>query len=541
MKKAFFLLAFTLLSGIIFAQNEKPKMVVGIVVDQLKQEYLWRFENHFLEDGLRRLMVEGFVAKNAHYNYSMTNTGPGHASIYTGTTPAHHGIVSNSWYNRGMGKSLYCAEDSTVQAVGGSIRNGLISPANLYSSTITDEIKWATQKQAKVIAMSIKDRGAALPGGHLSDGSYWYDSATGNMMTSTYYMSELPEWVKNFNARQWPNQYLNGSWSPSKDLSLYKESGDDDSPYERGFRGKDTPTLPYNLSELRKTNGNLGMLPNTPFGNSLITEFALSAIEAEQMGEDNITDFIAISYSSPDYIGHNFGPQSKEVQDTYIKLDAELSRLFNALDQKIGKGNYLVFLSSDHGVAENSIRMKNEAFRIDNLDSKAFGQYIESATKARFGDAEWFEVSSGLDLFLNHDVVEAQGIDLYDIQLFVAQKAMQYPGVHYALTGTDLLRQSYDQHIPSLIQMAYHPKESGDVKLVMQPGWQGYGGKGTGHGSPWTYDTHIPIMFYGWGVQPGSTVRKINITDIAPTLSMMLDIRLPNAATGQPIMEIFEK
>lgn len=523
------------------AQNEKPKMVVGIVVDQLKQEYLSRFEEHFSDNGFKRLMVDGFVAKNGHYNYSMTNTGPGHASIYTGTTPAHHGIVNNNWYNRSIGKSLYCAEDSTVQAVGGSARNGLISPANLYSSTITDEVKWATQKRGKVIAMSIKDRGAALPGGHLSDGSYWYDSATGNMMTSTYYTSDLPEWVKNFNAAKWADQYLNNTWAPSKDLSTYQESGEDNSPYERGFRGKDTPTLPYNLAELRKTNGNFRMLPTTPFGNSIITEFALSALSAEQLGEDDYVDFMAVSYSSTDYIGHNFGPQSKEVQDTYIKLDAELSRLFKALDDKLGEGNYLVFLSSDHGVAENSIRMKDEQFRIDNMDYRGFAQYIEAATIAKFGQAEWFEVPSGLDLFLDHDVVAAQGVDLYEIQLFVAQKAMQFPGVHLALTGTDLTRQSYDQYIPSLMQMAYHPKESGDVKLVLQPGWQSYGGQGTGHGSPWTYDTHIPIMFYGWGVKKGSTVRKIHITDIAPTISMMLDIRLPNAATGQPILEIFEK
>ena len=220
-----------------------------------------------------------------------------------------------------------------------------------------------TQQRGKVIAISIKDRGSALPGGHLSDGSYWYDSQTGNFMTSTYYMNELPDWVKDFNDKKLPDQYLGQTWNTFLPIESYVESGEDNSPYERGFRGKETPTLPYNLTDLRSQNGNFGMLSSTPWGNTILADLAIAAIDAEGLGLDNVTDFLAVSFSSPDYIGHNFGPQSKEVQDNYVRLDRELERIFKHLDEKVGEGNYTVFLSADHAVAENSKRMEDLKFR----------------------------------------------------------------------------------------------------------------------------------------------------------------------------------
>jgi len=540
MKRSIFILSLFILTIGLKGQTERPKLVVGIMVDQMKQEYIWRFENHFGEGGLKRLMNNGFAAKNGHYNYAATSTGPGHASVYTGTTPSVHGIVNNSWYSRLLKRSVYCAEDTAVVAVGGSERSGRISPMNLYSSTITDELKLSTQQQGKVIAMSIKDRGSALPGGHYSDGSYWYDSNTGDFMTSSYYMDELPDWMKAFNNRKLADKYLNETWNTVKPISEYNESGIDNSPYESGFKGKETPTFPYDLSKLRADNGNFGMLPSTPFGNTILNELALAAIDAEGLGADATTDFLAVSFSSPDYIGHNFGPQSKEVQDTYIRLDKEIESLLNALDSKVGKGNYVVFLTADHAVAENSLRMKNDKFRVDNFNSGEMGKALEKAVNEKYGEAEWFEVGRGYDLFLNHDLIKEKKVNLYEMQLFVAQEAMKFEGVYLALTGTDLVRNSYGDLMRSLVQSAYHTKESGDVKLILDPAWQSGRAKGTGHGNAWTYDTHVPIIFYGWGVKKGTSVRKIHITDIAPTLSMLLQIRLPNGATGQPIFEAFK-
>ncbi len=519
--------------------NEKPKLVVGIVVDQMKQEYLTRFYGNFGEGGFKRFVEEGFMARNGHYNYSSTNTGPGHASVYTGTTPAVHGIVNNSWYSRSLGRSVYCAEDTTVVAVGGTAKNGLISPMNLYSTTITDELKLYTQKQGKVIAMSIKDRGSALPGGHLSDGSYWYDSSTGEFMTSTYYMKDLPNWVKSFNSAQHVDKYLNMTWDTFLPIENYNISGPDNSQYESGFRGKDTPTFPYNLKELRKDNGNFSLISSTPFGNSLLTEFAISAVDAEKLGQDNTPDFLAVSYSSTDYIGHNFGPQSKEVQDTYIRLDRELAKLFDALDQKVGKGNYSVFLTADHAVAENSIQMKDDGFKTDNFSNSNARKAVSAALSAKYGAKAWIESFSN-NIHLNHKLIEAEGIDLYEMQNFVAAKMMEQNGIYIALTARDLVTNNYTKNIKNLLQNAYHTKESGDVLVVMDPGWQTGGSKGTGHGNSWTYDTHVPILFYGWGIKKGNSVREIHITDIAPSVSMLLNMRLPNGATGTPILEIFK-
>jgi len=472
MKRSIFILSLFILAIGLKGQTERPKLVVGIMVDQMKQEYIWRFENHFGEGGLKRLMNDGFAAKNGHYNYAATSTGPGHASVYTGTTPSVHGIVNNSWYSRLLKRSVYCAEDTAVVAVGGSERSGRISPMNLYSSTITDELKLSTQQQGKVIAMSIKDRGSALPGGHYSDGSYWYDSNTGDFMTSSYYMDELPDWMKAFNNRKLADKYLNETWNTVKPISEYNESGIDNSPYESGFKGKETPTFPYDLSKLRADNGNFGMLPSTPFGNTILNELALAAIDAEGLGADATTDFLAVSFSSPDYIGHNFGPQSKEVQDTYIRLDKEIESLLNALDSKVGKGNYVVFLTADHAVAENSLRMKNDKFRVDNFNSGEMGKALEKAVNEKYGEAEWFEVGRGYDLFLNHDLIKEKKVNLYEMQLFVAQEAMKFEGVYLALTGTDLVRNSYGDLMRSLVQSAYHTKESGDVKLILDPAWQ---------------------------------------------------------------------
>lgn len=518
--------------------TEKPKLVVGIIVDQMKQDYLTRFYHKFGEDGFKRLAEQGFMARNGHFNYAPTVTGPGHASVYTGTTPANHGIAGNTWYSRVLKRSVYCAEDTAVANVGGSPSAGKISPKNLYTSTITDELKLSTQRRAKVIAMSIKDRGSALPGGHLSDGSYWYDSGTGEFMTSTYYMEELPKWVSKFNKKKNGLKYLETPWTTLYPIEEYVESGIDDSPYENSIVGKPTPTFPYAFSHLDEKQKN-NFIRSTPFGNSLLADLALEAIDAEKLGDDDITDFLAVSFSSTDYIGHYYGPQSIEVQDTYLRLDKEIARILAALDKKLGDGNYTVFLTADHGVAENSQRMADEKFRIANFKYKPMRVAIEAALNQKFGFAKWVESGTGA-IYLDRKLIAEQKVDLIEMQRAVAQVAETFPGVHKAYTAHDLSTKEYTEGLAQLIQNGYHNKESADVVVVLDPGWQGGGQTGTTHGSGWTYDTHVPILMYGWGIKPGNSVRYTTITDIAPTLSMLLNIRLPNGATGQPIKEVFK-
>jgi predicted AlkP superfamily pyrophosphatase or phosphodiesterase len=535
-----FYLALTL--GTSFAQStqEKPKLIIGIIVDQMRQEYLYKFADRYSEGGFKRLMNEGFMMKNGHYNYIPTFTGPGHASVYTGTTPATHGIIGNNWYVRSLNKSIYCAEDSTVTNVGGTPSNGQISPRNMLSTTITDELRFSTNKRSKVVGLAIKDRGASLPAGHLGD-AYWYDSENGDFMTSTYYYDSLPKWVQDFNAKKLPDSYLSKTWEPLYPIETYKQSIDDNNNFEAPFIGKETPTFPYILDSLRANNDNYGLIAATPFGNSLTLDFAYAAIEGEQLGKRGETDFLAVSFSSPDYIGHRFGPASKEVEDNYLRLDLEMEQFLNYLDKTYGKGEYLVFLSADHGVAEVATHMVSENVPAGNLNVAYISGQLRGYTQQKYGGGDWVLNFSNEQIFLNSELAKEKGVKISDMEEDLAKFLMKFKGIKEVYTSTSMRNTAFTQDRPALLQMGYNHKSSGDLLLILEPGWLTGGARGTSHGTGFSYDTNVPILFFGWGVKHGSSSRHASITDIAPTLSMMLDIRLPNGSNGTPIHEITDK
>lgn len=528
--------------GTTFAQStqEKPKLIVGIIVDQMRQEYLYKFADRYSEGGFKRMMNEGFMMKNGHYNYIPTYTGPGHASVYTGTTPATHGIIGNNWYVRSLNKSIYCAEDSTVTNVGGTPSNGQISPRNLLTTTITDELRFATNKRSKVVGLAIKDRGASLPAGHLGD-AYWYDSENGDFMTSTYYYDSLPKWVQDFNAKKLPDSYLSKTWEPLFPIQTYKQSIEDNNAFEAPFVGKETPTFPYILDSLRANNDNYGLVASTPFGNSLTLDFAMAAIEGEKLGKRGETDFLAVSFSSPDYIGHRFGPASKEVEDNYLRLDLEMEKLLNYLDKTYGKGGYLVFLSADHGVADVATYMASENVPAGNLNVSYLAGQLKGYTQQKYGVGEWIINISNEQIFLNSDLAREKGVKISDMEEDLAKFLMKFKGIKEVYTSTSMRNTSFTQDRPSLLQMGYNHKSSGELLIILEPGWLTGGARGTSHGTGFSYDTNVPILFFGWGVKHGSSSRHASITDIAPTLSMMLDIRLPNGSNGSPILEITDK
>jgi len=542
MRKSAFLL-FMVAALSVAAQSSKPKLVVGIVVDQMRHEYLQRFESKFQNNGFKRMMNDGFEARNTHYNYVPTYTAPGHASIYTGTTPRYHGIISNDWYSRVLERPVYCVGDTLASAVGGSSKSGKISPKNLITNTITDELKLSTNFRSKVIGMSIKDRGAVLPAGHTPDGAYWFDSRTGEFMTSDYFKKELPNWVKEFNSKKLVDKYLNQDWETLLPIAEYVESTADNTPYEGGFKGKDTPTFPYDLKKLRKQNDPYGMIRTTPFGNSLLADLAKMAIDNEDLGKDDITDFLAVSFSSTDYVGHNFGPNSIELEDTYLRLDQDLASLLSYLDEKVGEGEYMVFLTADHGVAANSLFLMDHGLpggfiSLDETKALVGPMIIEA-----FGDADIIENISNDQVFLNRELIKSKGLDLEATQDKMAEILMNIPQVAEVFTATDMANRDFSDPIRLAVQNGFNRKLSGDLMLVMKPGYlhNNYGTTGTSHGTPFTYDTHVPLLFYGNGIKKGSTVEKVYITDIVPTVSMLLNISIPNAAvTGEPIEELFE-
>ena len=331
------------------AAHETPKLVVGIMVDQMRSDYIQKYWDKFGEDGFKRLVNEGFTFTNNHFDYMPTSTGPGHASVYTGTTPAVHGVMGNGWYVRETGKSINVIEVPGYTGVGtGPGQENDKAPSNLLSTTVGDELRLHSNFRSKVIGISRKDRGAILPAGHTGE-AYWYDGGTGHFISSSYYFNELPAWVKAFNARNIAKEYLK-PWETLLPIEEYVESMPDDNPYENLYKGETAPVFPHNLPEIAKTEG-LGVLSSTPFHNDILLEMAIAAIEGEKLGSRSTPDLLAISFSATDAVGHQFGPSSVEVQDTYRRLDRTLAKLLNYLDDNFGKENILLFLTSDHAVS----------------------------------------------------------------------------------------------------------------------------------------------------------------------------------------------
>jgi predicted AlkP superfamily pyrophosphatase or phosphodiesterase len=519
---------------------------VGIVVDQMRQEYLYRFAPKFGNGGFKRLMNEGFMLRNAHYNYVPTYTGPGHASIYTGATPSIHGIIGNDWYDKDLKKDVNCVGDERYQVVGVDKGNGDVSPWRMLSTTITDELKIFTQKKAKVIGISFKDRGAVLPAGHAADGAYWYDGGTGKFISSTYYKPGLPMWLEKFNELKLADKYLSLTWSTALPIDQYKESSLDDSPYESKLTGKDRPVFPYNLAELRKTNGNFELLTQVPFGDDLITEAAKAAMDGESMGIDAVTDFLCVSYSVTDAIGHAMGPNSIEVEDTYIRLDKNIEDLLQTLDKKIGQGQYLVFLSSDHGVAEVPKHMLDMKIPAGYFDQKKMEKGLNDHLSQYFPGVKLIEKISNNQVFLDHAIFrgdpKSSGVDLLIATQLISRYLISVEGVGSVFTRNDINEISLgDSGSKGIVARGFHRKRSGDVAYTLEPGWFSGGSNGSTHGSPFTYDTNVPIIFFGMGVNRGVSDQYHAITDISPTLSVLLKIKFPNGCVGQPIEEAIKK
>ncbi|WP_418511330.1 alkaline phosphatase PafA [Corallibacter sp.] len=521
--------------------KSNPKLVIGIVVDQMRYDYLTRFYNKYGEGGFKRLMNEGFNCKNNHFNYVPTYTGPGHASVYTGTTPKYHGIISNNWYDKVSKASVYCAQDDAVESIGTTSRAGKMSPNRMQTTTFADENRLFTQKKGKTIGIAIKDRGAILPAGHTANAAYWFHGKDeGQWITSTYYMEDLPKWVKDFNKSKTVKSYLK-TWNTLYDIKTYVESGDDLNDFEGGFKGKETATFPYDLKALKDENGGYDILKTTPFGNSLTADFALAAIEGEDLGQDEITDVLTVSFSCTDYVGHNFGVNSKEVEDTYLRLDKDLERLLKVLDKKVGSGEYTVFLTADHGAVDVPAYLKSlnvPAGYIDNSDMKT--KFTEFMTKT-YGTSDLVENVSNNQVFLNRKKIKALGLDLSSVQQTIVNELITYNDIDKAYTAQAMISTSFPDGIEHMIQNGFNQKRSGDVIVVYNPAYISYSHTGSTHGSGFNYDTHVPLLFYGKGVKQGSTVTRTVIPDIAPTMSALLNISFPSGATGSPLEFVIKK
>lgn len=522
------------------SEFSNPKLVVGIVVDQMRYDYLTRFYNKYGEGGFKRMMNEGFNCKNNHFNYVPTYTGPGHASVFTGTTPKNHGIIANNWYDKETDKTVYCAEDNTVLAVGSNSEAERMSPRRMNTTTFADENRLFTQMRGKSIGISIKDRGAILPVGHTANAAYWFRGKDeGKFITSNYYMNSLPKWVQNFNNSNTVKSYLK-EWKTLYDITTYTESGEDLNNFEGGFKGKETATFPYDLKQLNKKNGGFDILKQSPYGNSLLADFAIEVIKNEALGKDDYTDVLSVSFSSTDYVGHNFGVNSKEIQDTYLRLDKDLERLFNALDREVGKGKYTVFLTADHGAVDVPLYLQSLKIPSGYVKSKDVKDALETFCLERFKTDGLIKNVSNNQVFLNRNKIKELGLDLSIVQQTLVNEIITYEEVYKAYSATTMSTSYFSEGIEHLLQNGYNQKRSGDILTVPYPNHIFYRKTGTSHGSGFNYDTHVPLLFFGHGIKHGETLQKTVIPDITSTISALLGISFPNGASGKPLEFILD-
>ncbi len=533
------LLMFLLVSVFNLHSQNKPKLVVGIVVDQMKTEYLYRFYDDFSNNGFKRLMNDGYTFHNMHYNYVPTYTAPGHASIYTGTTPAIHGIVGNDWYNRKLGREVYCTDDASVVSLG-DINNdeGKMSPKNLASTTITDELRLATNFKGKVIGISIKDRGAILPAGHFANWAFWF-SKTGNFISSTFYGTALPDWVTEFNNEKHYMPYINKGWDLFKPLATYNESLPDDNPYEGKLYNSIAPVFPYNLRDMFDKN-DAGVIRATPYGNNIVADFAMKAIEKENLGKDSITDFLAVSFSSTDYVGHSQGPRSMELQDTYLRLDETIAEFLSYLDKTVGKNNYLIFLTADHAGAENSTFLKDNKLNVNNIELKEVKSILKKFSIDTFGEDLVLNYSS-FNIFFNREIIKNKGLELSKVKTAFKDFLMTQEPIKRVFTEEEILTNSGADYILNAVAKGYDVGQQRDLVIIYKPGFIEYHKTGTTHGSPYSYDTHVPLLFYGWNIKKGESHDRKVITEIAPTLSQLLRIPFPSGTEAHVLTELFQK
>lgn len=534
MKKTLLLL-FVLIAivGGATAQPERPKLVVGLVVDQMRWDYLYRYADRYCDGGFKRLLSEGYSYESTLIPYIPSVTAIGHTSIYTGSVPSIHGIAGNIFMKDG--RVVYCCDDNTVKPVGSDGKAGLMSPCNLQVTTIGDELKAATNNRSKTIGVALKDRASILPAGRNANGAYWYDAESGRFITSTYYMDKLPIWVENFNNQKLADKYLSDNWTTLYPINTYKQSTADETAYEKGIEQGEKATLPLDLKRLKKKYG-YGILRGTPFGNDITFDMAKAAITGENLGNRGETDFLAVSCSSTDIIGHQVAIRAIEIEDTYLRLDKAIASFLTFLDDKVGRGNYLLFLSADHGALDNPQYLIDNRIPAGTWSESDTKKDIESALKAKYPNATGLvKAVMNYQVFFDTQLIDSLGLDYEAIKATTVDVLKRNPKVLYACDMEKVCTSTIPDKIKSRIVNGYNRERSGGVQVVTKPAYSDGGMKGTTHGMWNPYDIHIPLVFMGWGIEHGATAQETYMTDIAATVAAMLHIQMPSGCIGHAL------
>ncbi len=544
MRVRFLILLGLLISQLAWAEKKedkalpRPKLVVGLMVDQMRWDYLYRYYERYGDEGFKRMLTKGFTCENTYIDYVPTVTGIGHSTVYTGTVPAIHGIAGNDFIINKTGETMYCAEDKNVVTVGSHTDAGKMSPRNLLSTTIGDELKLATNFRSKVIGIALKDRGSILPAGHSADAAYWFDAATGNWITSSYYMQELPAWVEKFNNQKLAEKYLKQDWNTLYDIKSYTQSTVDDNEYEGLFEGEERPVFPKKTSQM--ISQGYGVLSSTPYGNTFTLDMAKAAIDNENMGQGKDTDLIAISLSSPDYVGHKFGINAIETEDTYLRLDRDIADFLKFLDKKVGEGNYTIFLTSDHGGAHNVAFLQDNKIPSSKWSGSSVLRALNKKLESVFKVEDIALAIKSYQVYFNYKVIDKFDLDEEMIRKISVDFLKKQDDIAFVVDLNKVGDAAVPQELKNRIVNGHNNARSGGIQLILDPARLSTGSTGTSHGAWNAYDAKIPLIWMGWGIKPGATVRQTHMTDIAPTVSNLLRIQPPNGSIGKTIEEVFK-
>lgn len=542
---------FLLIGALPATAAETPKLVLQITIDQLRGDMPWRFADRFGEGGFRYLMTKGVSFTNAHYRHSTTFTAVGHATLATGGNAAEHGLAGNDWYDVKSGQRVYCVEDPRHPIIGKEVtektKHKGTSPRNMTSSSIGDELIIASGGKSRVFSVSIKDRGAILPGGQLGK-AFWYSSGSGKFVTSTYYYQDYPEWVKAWNKSDHAGKYKEVTWTLKGPQSEYVYGDQDDRAGEKGYKHLKA-TFPHQLGNAKKDSDFYKALRFTPMGDEVTLAFAKELVEKESLGQGKATDMLAISFSATDYLGHAYGPNSLEYEDNLLRLDATLADLFGFIDQKIGLDKTLIVLSSDHGIDQvpetltTGFYMTRAGEGAGRHNPRNFLLRVNAAlqelynTKEPLVSAFW-----NPSLYLNMESVKKLNLKVSEIEKALREEILKIPGFAFAVTRTNLLSGMVTSSpILKKVQRAFHPTRSGNVLVVQKPGWYLYPKVdlfAAMHGSPYSYDTYVPIMFAGPNIKPAIVSRLVGPEDIAATVTNYLGIKPPSGSVGEVLSEV---
>jgi predicted AlkP superfamily pyrophosphatase or phosphodiesterase len=532
--KRTFLLLFSVSAISLSALADPPKLIVAILVDQLRYDYLERYGDQFTTNGFRQFTEKGAFMSFAHYNYVPTVTGPGHASFLSGATPMMHGIVANDWFDRKTGKDVNCVEDQSVDGVGATPGKGRASPKNFIGGTFADELR--LRFRSKIVGISIKDRAAILPAGKKPAGAYWFYPKNGNFITSSYYMDQLPGWVQDFNKRKRAADFVGKTWERLLDPKYYPNP--DSADWEENLPGEKKPV--FNHVVAKSDDGYDNIVPS-PFSNQLLVEFAEAAIEGEHLGQGTAPDLLCVSFSAIDAVGHRFGPYSQEVQDLVLRLDRQLSELFQYLDQKIGLANVAMVLTADHGAAPVPEFVKEQGLDGQRFNEGDFINELKEHLSEEFGPGKWFSSTKLFagNLFLNHATLEKKKLKVEDVTRVVRDFALASGKFQACFSREQILDGRAPGPFGKLVTNGYNAERGGDLVLLAKPFFlPGTGKTGTTHGSPYSYDTHVPILFYGSLFNPGRYADEFFITDIVPTFCAALGMNEPPGCMGKPLVKV---